>query len=193
MSKEIKQYIAADGTHEYTDLPLDYPIRGLYIQPFLRGTESVLCIENVKLSEDQDRAVPFNDDATALLQSISDRYPEVEEAYIYPVSAAGAILYVAPTNHVITVGSKWEASSGAVTIACTDGDGGKCTIYGSTAANVQIRVRGDVPHAVFELPFGRKDEPDEWYDTRGLGNLKLDITGNAASENHIFLQQVRGY
>jgi hypothetical protein len=37
MSKEIKQYTAADGTHDYTDLPLDYPIRGLYIQPFLRA------------------------------------------------------------------------------------------------------------------------------------------------------------
>ncbi len=193
MSKEIKQYTMVDGTHDYTDLPLDYTIRNLYIQPFLRGTESVLCIENVKLSEDQDKAIPFNDDATALLQSVADRYPEVVEAYIYPVATGGSYLYIAPTNHVIGVGGRWDASSTALSVNCYDGDGGRLHVYGSASGNAQILVRGDLPHAVFELPFGRKDEPDEWYDTRGLGNLKLDITGNSAAVTHIFLQQVRGY
>ena len=193
MSKEIKQYTAADGTHDYTDLPLDYPIRGLYIQPFLRGTESVLCIENIKLSEDQDKAIPFNDDLTALIAANTERYPKVMESYIYPVTTGGAYLYIAPSNHVIGVGSRWEAASTATSINCYDGDGGKLHVYGSASANVQIDVSGDLPHSVAELSFGRKDVPEEWYDIRGLGNLKLDITGNAASVNHIFLQQVRGY
>ena len=193
MSKEIKQYTMADGTHDYTDLPLDYPIRGLYIQPFLRGTESVLCIEKIKLSEDQDKRIVYDHDMTAIMAANAERYPEVEEAYIYPVTTSGAYLYIAPTNHVIGVGSLWAAASTALSVNCYDGDGGKLHVYGSANGNVQIRVRGDLPHAVLELPFGLKDDPADWYDVRGVGNLKLDITGNSAAVTHLFLQQARGY
>jgi hypothetical protein len=150
----------------------------------------VLCIENIKLSEDQDKFVPFNDDLTALIAANTERYPKVEEAYIYPVTT---YLYIAPSNHVIGVGGLWAAASTAVTVNCYDGDGGRLHVYGSATGNVQIKVSGDLPHCVAELPFGRKDVPEEWYDTRGLGNLRLDITGNAASVNHIFLQQARSY
>lgn len=193
MSKEVKQYTMADATHEYTDLPLDWPIRGLYLQPFLRGTESVLCLENVKLSEDQDKRVPYNHSITDIMNAIAERYPEVVETYIMPVSTGGPYLYIAPTNHVFLTGSRWEASSTALSVACTDGDGGKARVYGSASGNAQILVRGDVPHAVFEIAFGLKDEPSDWYDVSGLGSMKLDVTGNAAAEGHIFLQQARSY
>lgn len=193
MSKEVKQYTMADATHEYTDLPLDWPIRGLYLQPFLRGTESVLCLENVKLSEDQDKRVPYNHSITDIMAAMAERYPEVEESYIMPVSATGAYLYIAPTNHVIAVGNPWDSQAGACSIHLTDGDGGKLHVYASASANIQVRVRGDAPHAVFEIPFGLKDDPSDWYDVRALGNLRLDVTGNAAAEGHIFLQQARSY
>ena len=194
MSKEIKEYTMAANTHEYTDLPLDWPYRALYFQPFLRGTESHQCIQNLKISEDQDKRVPYNHGVPDIINTIAGLYGRVEESYIMAATTAYVYLYITATTHVTAVGVGWAATPIATGVCCYDGDGGRLKVASKTAAaNLQVDVRGDIPHAVFEIPFGLKNEEADWYDVRGLGNLKLDVTGGAAATGHIFLQQVRSY
>ncbi|MBA7471397.1 hypothetical protein ES707_06703 [subsurface metagenome] len=194
MSKEIKEYAVTADAHEYTDLPLDYPYRALYFQPFVRGTESHQCIKNLKISEDQDKRIPYNHGITDIINTIAAEYGRVEESYIMPATAAGVYLYITPTTHVTAVGVGWGDPAVATGVACYNGDGGRLDVDSVTVnANIQVHVKGDIPHAVFEIPFGLKNEPEDWYDVRGLGTLRLDIEGGATATGHIFLQQARNY
>jgi len=194
MAKELKQWTMADNVHEYTDLPLDYPYRGLYLRAALAGTEPNSCVQNIKLSEDQDKRVPYNAGGQELLRYVQENYPPVEEHYWYALDTSNRYLYIAPTAMVCAVGAVWAEAGVAQDAAFYDGDGGRLkTIAADNASNTQIFVRGYVPHSVFEIPFGLRDEIPDWYDVRRLGNLRADIEGAAAAQGYLFVEQYRTY
>jgi hypothetical protein len=123
-----------------------------------------------------------------------DKYPKVKETYYYALSTSTRVLYIAATQWVTAVGAVWAAAAAIQNAAFYSGEGGDLdTIAKANPSNTQIHVEGYLPHSVFEIPFGQKNEPDDWYDVRGLGNLKLDVTGGATAASTIFLQQVRNY
>jgi len=72
MAKEFKQWTMADNTHEYTDLPNDYPYRALYHRAFLLGTESDQCVQNIKISEDQDKRIPYDCSGRDLMAHVNN-------------------------------------------------------------------------------------------------------------------------
>lgn len=193
-SKEIKSWTASSGAHEYTDMPLDMPYRAIYLRPYLLGTEPNSCVSNVKLSENEDKVIPYDAGVQDILRVIQGMYPMVEEAYWFSLDTSTRYLYIAPTTRVTAIGEVWAAAAVAQDPAFYNGDGGRLdTIAAANASNTQIHVRGYVPHCVYEIPCGMKDEPDDWYDVRRLGRLKLDVTGAASAALSVFLQQARIY
>jgi len=194
MTKEVKMYTGAASTHEYTDLPVDHPYRAIYLRAHLADTEANQCIANFKLLEDQGKKIPFELDAQALQRVITDNYPKVSESYWMAPHTSVRYLYVGPTAQVTALGQPWAAAAADQGTTCYSGDGGKLyVITASAASNTQIHVQGHFPHAVFEIPMGLKDEPDDWFDPSGIRNLKADITGGASSVNHIIVQQLKRY
>lgn len=194
MSKEIKEYSMTANVHEYTDLPLDYPYRAIYFRPYLLGTEPNQTVANIKISEDQDKKIPFDLGGQDLARIFIERYPVVEEEYLFSLDTAIRYLFIAPTTCVTATGAVWAEAAVAQDAAFYNGDGGKLnTIATANPSNTQIHVKGWVPHAVFEIPCGLKDDPTDWWDIRGLGSLRADITGAASATGYIFLQQLRTY
>lgn len=194
MAKELKQWTMADNTHEYTDLPTDYPYRNLYHRAFLAGTESNQCVQNIKISEDQDKRIPFDCGGQELLRYVCERFPAVEEAYFYALSTSNRYLYIAPTTLVTAYGHVWATAAVDQNIAFYDGDGGRLkTIVDANASNSQIFVRGHVPHAVFQIPFAGRDVIEDFYNVRNIGNLRADIEGAAAAQGFLFVEQFRNY
>lgn len=194
MAKEIKEYTIADATHEYTDMPLDYPYRGLYLRPFLNGTSVSGCISNVKVSEDQDKRIPYNHGIEEIIRCIQEDLPAVSENYIHATYTSLRPFFVAAAEGVYAFSSGWRTTTAAITPSFFEGGGGRLQfINGIQGPNQQMHVEGYCPHAVVQIPFGLKDNPADWYDVRRLGNLKLDITGSAAAKGFIFLQQLRTY
>ncbi len=191
-SKEIKQYTMADTVHEYTDLPTDYSYRALYFRAVLAGTEPVQCLTNIKLSEDQDKRIPYDITQNDLARQIQGNYPLVEEECFSVCQTSQTTIFCMPTTGVVAHVTSWAAAVAELNVGAYDGDGGRLYLDAATASgNVQVSIKGSIPHCVFELPFGRKDDPTDWYNVSGIGSLKLDITGGAAAQGHIFLQQVR--
>jgi len=194
MNKSLKQWTMEAAVHNYTDLPLDYPYRGLYVRAALAGTESNQCIANLKLSEDQDKRIPFDDDPFILYSTILANLPKVEEDYFFATSAANRYMYITPTTGVSAISAEWAAAATAYNNAFYDGDGGALkTICSTIGINSQVHVKGYIPHAVFKIPFGDQMNPADWYDVRRLGSLRADIIGGAGAQGYIFLQQVRNY
>jgi len=194
MTKEFKQWTMGANVHEYTDLPVDYNYRALYHRAFLVGTESHQCVANIKLSEDQDKRIPYDCSSTELIRYAGDKYPLVKESFIFGCNVGQLYLYVAPTTMVTSYAAPWAAAAITRDITLYDGDGGRLKVIGLTnPGNAQITSEGRVPHAVFEIPFGLKDEINDWYDVRGFDNLRADIKGGAAAQGYLFGQQYRPY
>ena len=90
----------------YTDLPLDHRYRALFLRAYLAGTEANQCVANLKLSEDQDKRVPFDDDPMILYSTILNGWPKVAETYWFATAAANRYMYITPTTRVTAVSSK---------------------------------------------------------------------------------------
>jgi len=194
MSKEIKKWTVGSDTHEYTELPLDYPYRNVYLRVFAEATPPSQCIYTIKLSEDQDKRIPIDLGPVDLLRCVANRYPYVEEDYRYIVKAVQQTLYCAASDWITAYANQWGNAAGGANIALGDYGGGsiKC-LSSSGSQTAQIHVRGYVPHCVWEIPCGLQDDPEDFYDVRSLRSLRADIHGVTASTAYLFLQQVRNY
>ncbi|KKK87426.1 hypothetical protein LCGC14_2753360 [marine sediment metagenome] len=194
MSKEIKQYTMASTVHEYTDLPTDHPYEGIYFRPYLLGTEPNAAVSNIKISEDQDKKIPFDLGGQDIVRTLLAEYPEIAETAFVDITVATKYFYCMATTRVTAVGAPWKALAVDGGDTFYNGDGGRLDMIAkATSGNCQIHVRGFVPHCVYKLPCGIHNDPSTYWDVRNIGSLRADITGGAAAQGFIFLQQLRPY
>lgn len=198
MHKELKSFTLANATHEYTDLPTDYPYRKLFVRAQRYGTGPEYQIDTLKLSEDTDKRVLVNNTMFEILRAVTSQIRPYREWIIGPGTTSAQFFYCTPTYWPAFGGSGWRNAAATVDPKFYVGDGGRFQEISDTAGpNWQCLVEGWAPHGVIEIPFGLQDEPDDWYDVSGIGNLKLDIKGGSSvgttQSCEIFLQQARPY
>jgi len=199
MCKEIKTYTLAAAAHEYTDLPIDHPYRKLFVKAQVYGYYPDVEIDTIKLSQDVDKKVPYNQTMRQIIRAIMAQTPPwIEHIHVSDPGAAGANYYCTPAYEVGFGCTIWEPPGGAATTIRADyGDGGRFRLsVTTTVGNIQAITRGWLPHGAIEIPFGIQDDPDDWFDPTTVKSLKLDIKGGAslgAGSAEIFLQQMRRY
>jgi len=198
MAKEIKDYALGAGTHEYTDMPVDYPYRKLLMRSQVNGVGVEYTFGNIKLSEDNDKRIPFNQTITEILHAITGQMRPYREWIVVPGGATDRDFHCTPGYWPGFSISHWEGSAIQTYATIYSGDGGRFTIYLSAAGgNYQVLCEGWCPHSVIEIPFGDQKDPADWYDVTKIGSLRLDLTaggGMSTSEDcQIFLQQLRSY
>ena len=198
MHKEINNYGMAAAAHEYVDLPTDYPFRKLFIaaQTYDVGPEYLL--DTIKLSEDNDRRIPFSDTFHNILKAIVGQQRPFREVIIGASSDTDNIFMCTPCYWPTLIVSKWASEANNYGAAAYGGDGGRGHIYWVTAGgNYMVQVEGWCPHGAIEIPFGLQNEPADWYDVTKIGSLRLDIlskSGRSSADTvQIFLQQLRKY
>lgn len=198
MHKEIKDYVPGASAHEYTDLPTDYPYRKLFIKAQKYGTGPEALINTIKLSEDNDRKIPYDITMYQLLRALTSLKGPYRENIVIAGGANGWHFYCTPTYWPMGNISQFENSCADFLYALgfPDGGQGHVPITGS-GINLCIDVVGWAPHGVVEIPFGLQDTPDDWYDVSKLGSLRLDILATAnyttGDSCAIFMQQLRKY
>jgi len=198
MHKEIKDYSMGSASHEYTDLPTDFPYRKLFVAAQTYGTGLEYLINTLKLSEDNDRKIPINLTMFELLRALTALTPPYKERLLVSGGASGLYFYCTPCYWPRVAISQWEGSNNAKTATVFGGDGGRGNYYlEGVGNNYDINVEGWAPHGAIEIPFGLQDDPDDWYEVAGLGSLRLDvlsISGRSSSDKvQVFLQQLRRY
>lgn len=198
MHKEVKSYAFGSATHEYTELPTDYPYRKMFIASLVPGTGADYIFNTIKLSEDNDRKIPINNTILEILRSIVGQGSPYREHQIAAIGGSSGYFYITPTYWPKVQAVSWEGSSNAYTLTIFGGDGGRGAIYGEgTLTNVDISAEGYCPHGAIEIPFGVQDDLNDWYDVTKLGSLRLDVlsaSGMSSSySSQIFLQQHRPY
>jgi hypothetical protein len=198
MHKEIKDYALAASAHEYTDLPVDFAYRKLFARIQKYGTGADYCFDTVKLSEDNDKRIPLNHTINQILKTLVGQSPQVQEWILVEGSEVSKNGYCTMTYWPTFQATMWEAVASAWGVAVLEGDGGRFKVDMATAhGNTQLHGLGWCPHGVIEIPFGRQDELEDWYDVTKVKNLRLDIkaaSGMSSSEScQVFMQQLRKY
>ena len=194
MVKQLKQHAVADTIHYYTDLPTDFLYRALYYRVYAASLEPSSLMANLKISEDQDKRIPIDNTGLEILQALQQEYPPCRESFYFASAVAGRTLYITPCQYITMQGTTWSTEAQANNLAAQDGEGGNLsTVQLADGLNQQVKVEGWLPHGVFEIPFGIKDDPADWYDVRGIGSLRADMLGGAAGNASIFIQQIRPY
>lgn len=198
MHKEIKDYALASAAHEYTDLPVDYVYRKLFAKILVAGSGAENCFDTIKLSEDNDRRIPFNHTISNILKSLVGQGRPYREWIIGWGTTTATNFFCTPTYWPAFAAAQWRAAVADCQIAIYGGDGGRFSeAQGAAGPNWQALVEGWCPHGVVEIPFGLQDDPADWYDVTKLGSLRLDIlsaSGMSSSNScQIFLQQLRSY
>lgn len=198
MHKEVKDYSMGPASHEYTDLPTDFPYRKLFIKAQTEGTGLEYLINTIKLSEDNDRKIPFDITMWEVLRALTGQNAPFRETLVIAAGGAENDFYCTPCYWPRVLCSPWQGEAEEHLGTVYGGDGGKGKLYVSVAGgNRTISVEGYAPHGVVEFPFGLQDDPEDWYNVSAFGSLKLDILSSAgrssADKVQVFLQQLRTY
>ncbi len=196
MNKEIKAYvIGASGSFEYTDMPTDYPYRRLMLQGLYVGQDLSTVINAFKLSEDNDKRIPFDVGVSDHMKIIAPEYGKWSEAIVCATTSSTVDFFTA---------IDYEYSLGYLRTVDTDTDnsltayplGGR--FYYTSAASTEsvVTVSGYAPHGTIPIFVGQEDDMSDWYDVRNVGSLVLRLKAGShggTSTARICVQQHRTY
>lgn len=197
MAKEIYKYTAgAENSYEYVDLPVDLAIRRLILQGFYDGAEPWAQIKEARLSEDNDKHVPFDWELEKYYRTHKGVWQEIiEQFYGYADTSSTYVYYITPTDYFAGVfghilGGTVQGAPTGVT------PGGQVTLNAGTAGNFHGLARGYLPNHCFDFPMGDPQDIEDWLDKAGEGSLRLRLkagSSGSSSINKVVLQQLRKY
>lgn len=195
MNKELMSYTLSGGANEYVDLPTDYKLRKLLVFSLYTAKQPWQQYNELKLSEDNDKRVPFNDKTSDLIKYFGDNYPNLAE-YIVGVALTSTRPFFTMSAYE-TICSGLPTDYAAAYLTSDLSYGGTVDIRANTTCNFMAMIRGQMPHGGLCIPFGLQDDLDDWYDVTALGSLILTIkAGSSPGANstcQIVTQQLRPY
>lgn len=192
MAKEHFQYAPTANGWEYIDLPSDFPIRKVMLGGRLANFWVGSMWDTFKLSEDNDKKVPFSLESEFFETWLSHNFGHYVEHWATDLDATtGQRIYSCPTQGLVFSGNCYVSSgfTGAVPMGYSN-----LVITQDNIAIQSIDVVGDVPHGFFCIPMGDQDDLDDWWDVVGKKvQLQIKAGANVASNAYIALEQLRRY
>ena len=202
MSKEIFSYTPANSASEFIDLPTDHTIRKLLIQSESTDKNPFEVLDNIKLSEENDKKIPFSIDGEEFYRTWAHEWPQIQYNMILDaVVTTKTIFGVAAYHQMAGINIEYDATKFVTAqslMAAPTFTNNKIAL----AASVDIAadtasIGGMIPFSVMCWPFGLQEDDADWYDVRGIGSLQLINKGasavGATPEGKIVLQQARLY
>jgi hypothetical protein len=193
-TKEFHSYVGAATTYEYIDLPTDLVLRKLYLQTKNFGAAHFQNLTSVRLSEDNDKRVPFD---ILVKDWMNLQLAEFGRCHQYVGAFGNGSSYPvwgAPCN--VENFNVMNASAQAA-IQATTGTGGKFSFDTASGTNILIgELSGSLPYFVHCYPFGDQMDMADWYDVTRIGSLRFRVYSGSAGASCTFntiLQQLRKY
>jgi len=193
MAKEYHNYTPDAGTYKYIDLPTDYPLRMLLLQYLYDGQAPINGINEIKLSEENDKKIPIDDRTSDILKYTLDEFGTYEENIVATVTASNVTHFVAPTYLTHCFGNPELGTAAYMNFG--QSYGGTVNLIGSGTTPARFRASGYCPHGVMAIPFGDKWEPSKWYDVTKLGSLELRLKAGSTvgGTAQVITEQPRRY
>jgi hypothetical protein len=191
---QLHSYSPGASTYEYIDLPTDLVIRKLYLQTREFGSAAATLLTDARLSEDNDKRVPFDITDTNWCNLCGQKWGLLFQNVWAYGNGASYPVFAAPCKYE-TIAMVNASAQNA--IQCTTGTGGKFSFDTSTSTQIVTGIlSGFLPYFVYCYPFGDDNDPADWYDVTRVGSLRLRVKSGSASSgatNNTILQQLRRY
>lgn len=191
---EFKSYSPGATSYEYTDLPTDLVIRKLYLQTKEFGTAATQQLTDIKLSEDNDKKIPFDMDDESWAHLCAMLYGSIMQNFWAQTRGVTGNVYGAPCKYETVAGINTTDYIGGRIVGMT---GGLFTFACDVTTDIMNGIfSGFLPYFVWCYPFGDEKDPEDWYDPSGVGSLRLRVQSGSASSGatfNIMLQQLRRY
>jgi hypothetical protein len=186
--------LSTAAAYHYLDLPTDLIIRKMLIQGYLKAYEPWYQVAEAKLSEDNDKRIPFDWNLEKYHQIRKGIDPPVTELVRGYGITSGTPYYLTPTdywaNFQFTPGGTQEQH-----YQDQPGRGGYFLAYCSTDREIHAVAQGWLPNHCFQFPFGDQQDIEDWYDVTKIGSLRLRLKSGSGSTGNVdtILQQLRPY
>ena len=198
VNREIKSIAMAASTHDYTDLPVDRPLRKIIVRGLTDDVEPIALFSNFKLSIDNDKAIPFDIAALELEKLLENIYPRILEKYTLDAVATAKTIYaaLAAIQHVNIAYDATAFVTASSKFALPTITGYKIAL----AASVDIKaltadISGKHPGSCFPIDFGEPNDPATWLPINLVGSHVLDVTMSASAGSDdtmsLVVQQLR--
>ena len=187
----------ASGSYEHIVLPTDFPIRQLLVRAFYSGYEAWYQIAEARLDEDNLKRTIFDiNDLEEYYRMMKSVWTPVEEPIVGVMISTGQTFYTALGDYwgeVLVCSHEFAQAWYCATPAAR---GGKINIRDTNNSEFSGVVRGYLPWSTFQFPMGVMDDIDDWFDPKGLTQLRLRLrayTGAANGAVKVVLEQLRKY
>jgi hypothetical protein len=195
VARQHYTYSLVSSGIETIDLPTDRAIKMLILMSVARTKATNSQFANLKISEDNDKKIWFDDTVSYLLKHLQGELPAYTERVLRSVTAASASCFVTPCYEEY-------ASIGAILDIDTDNNavpqfGGQLSVGGSGNNDLALDVTGWSPHGSIGIETGDPWDMADWFYPRMGMSLKAFVTGGAAilatSTAQMVLQTLRKY
>ena len=187
--REVKSYTLATTTYEYIDLPTDYPYRMLMVQSLTAGKQPWEQYNTLRLDEDNDKKVILDESTSDLIKYLCSEWNPIVEGLLQRTNTTPQYDYVTPTyNCNLACTAEIDITN---IPAYTVLDGGGIKVDSTASASFSTVITGYIPHGGLAIPFGRLDDPADWYDVKKVGSLRLRVYGGSGASGtcQIVVQQ----
>ena len=195
MAKENVSYTLVASANEYIDLPTDYVMRKLIIMSHANDKQPYEQYNEVKLSEDNDKRIPFDDRTSDLMKYMGALWPPVHES-IEGATANSTKDFYCMSTYEIEIAAMAMGNAAAY-IKSDYMYGGQIDIRASGAANFKAIIQGRAPFGALCLPFGNQQDNADWYNVNALGSLRLTLKAGSSpgstSTCEVLTEQLRTY
>lgn len=197
MSKELKEFASLASGQEITYLPTDFNIRKLMVRAYKKCDQMNDAITRLKLSQDEDKWIPWDLNSHDFIFLMRDWFPEYhfhmkkwadddEQREHYGGTYAHCKAVAAEPDTIVGLTG---AAGNCVTLQAVGSDGSD---EDDVAFWLDTWTR--TPMDCYCYPFGDQNDPADWLDVQGMGNLRLILTqGGTGFTEQIVVQQAHPY
>lgn len=207
MTKEVKEYNMAAAGNEITFLPVDYPIRKLLVRQYLFGGGMHVMVPHLKLSQDQDKWLPFDLNGDDFIRLMKNWFTEVQfyghhwladdeqREHLSGDLSSGVV--VSGGRGLIASPQNWVGNTFFCYAQYHDGT----VVTPVDRVSVTSMSMTRTPLDTFCYPFGDQGDPNDWLQTEPMGNLRLILThaletfesAEGYGTTEVFVQQAHPY
>lgn len=191
---QFHSYAPGATEYEYIDLPTDLVIRKLYLQTRRMGSAASLLLTDVKLSEDNDKRIPFEMTDTNWANLCGQKWGTCFQNFWAYTGGVMDYVFAAPCKYETVAGLNTTDYTGVRHVSFS---GGRLTLASDVTTDIASGIlRGFLPFFVYCYPFGDEGDPADWYDVTKVGSLRLRVQSSSQSvgaTNNTILQQLRRF
>lgn len=195
MNKEFNSYSLVSSAIQTIEMPNDYPLRILMLLSRAAGKNPYDQYNFIKLSENNDKKIPFNMRTEDLMKNLNPHYHRIAEYLTGTATTSSVNHYITPTYQVAISPDNVAAPGGAWVAGA--GTGGLTSISAGSAGIFQATVIGSNPMGSVAIPMGDLMNEADWYDLHAISDLKLILTAGSSvlanSTCQTILQQLVKY